>query len=176
MQEMAIDLWDAYNRGHMCCITINGYVRKDGQAVMGRGIALQARRRFPGIAHRLGTQLGILGNHVQFVAPRLLGFPVKPVQGTSNGANVVAHMCKKFPPGSTVPGWAMLADPCIIERSLLEVATMREPYGWGDVFLPRPGCGAGGLDWEAQVKPLCEQYGDWLIVVTLPTNSLERKL
>ena len=34
-----------------------------------------------------------------------------------------------------------------------------------DIVLPRPGCGAGELDWETQVKPLCAEYGDWLWVI-----------
>lgn len=168
MREAQMDLWQAYDRGNICCVTTNGYVKRNGEAVMGRGTAKQAAERWPQIPRRLGSQLAVLGNRVQFIHPRLLAFPVKGVQGTSTVRNVVAHMAGQFPSGSIVPGWAMVANVALIERSLLELSIMREPYGWGNVYLPRPGCGAGELDWERQVKPLCELYGDWLVIVSMP--------
>ena len=44
------------------------------RAVMGRGVALQAKSRFPGIEHALGKLIREYGNHVG-VIPRLAGWP-----------------------------------------------------------------------------------------------------
>ena len=60
----------------------------------------------------------------------------------------------------------MKADPRIIARSLRELWQLFACCGWERVYLPRPGCGAGELDWETEVKPLCAQYDDWLAVVS----------
>ena len=170
MIERMDDLWFIYDsEPHaICCITTNGFVKANGKAVMGRGTARQAVGRFPGLAARLSRQLRhpCLGNHVQFIAHRLLAFPVKPRMGISDGKNIVAHMRNRFPRGTEVPGWAMQADPRIIERSLRELRRLFECCGWERVYLPRPGCGAGELDWETEVKPLCAQYGDWLTIVS----------
>ena len=166
MFETKADLWQLYDRGGVCCITTNGFVKKSGEAVMGRGVAWQAARRWPDLPAVLGWMIREYGNVVQVVRERLVAFPVKPVAGISNGSNVVRHMRHRFPPGSQVPGWAMKADLDIIARSLRQLDLLRRARGWEQVYLPRPGCGAGELDWEGQVRPLCEQYGDWLVVVT----------
>ena len=72
MKEVRGDLWgfpaDAY------VVTTNGAIRADGAAVMGRGVALQAKSRFPGIEHALGKLIREYGNHVG-VIPRLAGWP-----------------------------------------------------------------------------------------------------
>ena len=38
-------------------ITTNGFVKKNGECVMGRGIAQQTRDKFPGFAKKLGTAI-----------------------------------------------------------------------------------------------------------------------
>ncbi len=175
MIEQTVDLWHIYDSRPfaICCITTNGFVKRNGKAVMGRGVAKQAMERFPDIAARLGEQLHhpAIGNRVQFIAPRLVAFPVKPAEGVSDGTNVVQHMARLFPAGAVVPGWAMKADLTIIEKSLDELQRYHDLCGWFDkVYLPRPGCGAGGLEWET-VKPLCERLDDWLVVIERETDD-----
>jgi hypothetical protein len=65
-------------------ITTNGATRGDGLAVMGRGCALEAKKRYPKLARLLGERLRARGNHVQFFSDREIGdrlglftFPVK---------------------------------------------------------------------------------------------------
>lgn len=50
------------------------------------------------------------------------------------------------------------SDIELIEISLkaLELVTMANQDK--KIYLPRPGCGIGGLDWETEVKPLVEKY------------------
>ena len=44
------------------CITTNGFVKKDGCAVMGRGCAQEAKNRYPNINKLLGIHINTKGN------------------------------------------------------------------------------------------------------------------
>jgi hypothetical protein len=135
MKEMHGNLWDAHAEGHFICITTNGDTRQDGRAVMGRGIARQAKIRFPELPELLGSDLLNIGNtlHV-YDHLRLITFPVK-------------HH------------WNHAADLLLIQTSAVQLRAVMDAslLAIGDivneVFLPRPGCGNGGLRWSA-VKPL----------------------
>lgn len=170
MIEKKVDIWEAHADGGVVCITTNGYVKSDGKAVMGRGVAKGALTLYSDIDAILGEKISWTGNVVQYIRPRILAFPVKPAFGVAQRGmrNIVRHMRGCSSPGRVMPGWAMKADTEIIKRSLYELYLHRQ-LEWvplhPPVYLPRPGCGAGELDWETEVKPLCEQYGDWLVVV-----------
>jgi len=170
MKEIYGNLWDHYDNGIPICINTNGYVRKSGHAVMGRGVALQATKKFPQISKLLGDMLGgptriMQHNHqyVKEILPLIINFPVKPTWGFL--ADVMPGLRGRFVQGK-VPGWAVYADLNIIESSLVLLSWLKDERGFSRIVLPRPGCGAGGLDWEKDVKPLCDWYGDWLEVIT----------
>ena len=68
------------------CITTNGFVKSNGQCVMGRGCAKTASERFPDLPSRLGSYINRYGNRVfdmgRFGRSRderthLVTFPVK---------------------------------------------------------------------------------------------------
>lgn len=141
MREARGNLWDFHAQGHWVAITTNGAVKQNGECVMGRGCALEAKTRFPGLARELGRKLQEHGNFVfRFTAQRLVSFPVK-------------HL------------WHQAADLDLIRRSAhglmkaLDAGAVPAP-----VYLPRPGCGNGQLTWE-QVKPVLEGVLDDRVVV-----------
>lgn len=128
MKEVFGNLWEFDG---IIAITTNGFVKRVGTCVMGRGCAKQATIRFPGLPHKLGTRISAEGNHVfYFPEHRLITFPVKHT-------------------------WWEVADLGLIERSarellkLIEVKKIKEA-----VYLPRPGCGNGRLKWEGVKKLL----------------------
>jgi len=168
MIEKVCNIWDKYDCGETVCITTNGFVNSKGFAVMGRGVAAQAVKRFPTIKGKLGQLTIHNGNIVQRLVPRIISFPVKPQLGICNEdkSNVVLHIRRQYRPYSWVPGWAMMADLNLIECSLEQLNQLRDVKNFEKIYLPKPGCGAGGLDW-VDVKPYCERYGDWLIVCDL---------
>ena len=128
MKEVFGDLWEFDG---IIAITTNGFVKRDGTCVMGRGCAKQAVIRFPGLPNKLGTKISAEGNHVfYFPEHRLITFPVK-------------HR------------WWEAADLGLIERSARELLKMIEVKKIKEaVYLPRPGCGNGRLKWEGVKKLL----------------------
>lgn len=128
-------------------ITTNGFVKKNGALVMGRGIALQARTYFPDIDVMFGRVVKTEGNHVHWIRYKgvidFFTFPVKPEYG--------AH---------GEPGWRVQAEPELIERSAHEIVALVNslPLRY-NILMPRPGCGNGGLKWDL-VKPIIEPILD----------------
>src|SRR5580704_4326946 len=77
MIELTGDLWSYHHLGYVC-ITTNGYVKSNGECVMGRGVALQATQRFPRLALRVGNLIQSGGNHVHILPDlKLITLPVK---------------------------------------------------------------------------------------------------
>lgn len=150
MREAYGDLWDfVVDNGGILVITTNGTVKKDGRAVMGRGIALEATKRFPYITKELGVLLTDQGNHV---------FDLGELRIGKYEVHIVSMPVKH--------NWWEKADPKLIQRSAFELDQKATEKGWPSVWMPRPGCGNGGLRWE-DVKPRIEDIlDDRFIAVT----------
>jgi hypothetical protein len=139
MREAFGNLWDlAAAPNTVVCIATNGYVNSRGECVMGRGTALQAKKRYPGIARNIGNTIKAEGNHVRVFnvgtdEAWLLIFPTKHV-------------------------WWRPSDLLLIEQSAKELADFAAKNQHLTFYLPRPGCANGGLNW-ADVKPVLESVG-----------------
>lgn len=131
MKEIKGELWDYLD--HVVCITTNGFVKKNGEAVMGRGCALEATKLIPGIAAKLGTKIRECGNVVQWLGTNLITFPVK-------------H------------NWWEEADLNLIRRSALDLSVIATNFSSRNFVLPRPGCGNGRRDWPT-VKRVLDEVG-----------------
>ncbi|KKN06475.1 hypothetical protein LCGC14_1076920 [marine sediment metagenome] len=136
MKEVHGNLWDA--KADYTVITTNGVVREDGAAVMGRGVAFQAKDRYPGLEYTLGRRIKLRGNHVSLMS-KLISFPVK-------------HH------------WQDPADLELIKQSTEELVILIDHqaltgYPTSHIAMPRPGCGNGRLDWkdvQAVIEPLLD--------------------
>ena len=158
------------------CITTNGFVKKNGEAVMGRGCAREAAKLMPGLPEILGSHLNnpAVGNRVLAHGPWrkmcIVTFPVKPNHSycISDKSNVVKHMRDRFKAGDRVPGWACVADIELIKESAIQLAALTHDSSWTHVVLPRPGCGAGELDWK-DIKPILDKIlDDRFYAITFP--------
>lgn len=146
------------------CITTNGFVKNNGECVMGRGCAAQIKKMYPDFPKLVGNHIKSMGN-IPFVGQpldngfylsrrlkgtRIVSFPVKPVSVICkpDKSNIVKHMQSKFKAGKSVPGWAAVADINIIVESAKMLRTLANEFNWQFVVLPRPGCGAGELYWQ----------------------------
>ena len=130
------------------CITTNGFVKKNGRAVMGAGNAKQARDMFKDIDLDFGKALKENGNIVQIIRYEnlvdkelpIVSFPVK-------------H------------NWWEMADLELIRNSLKQLLIMMIYNDWKKVILPRLGCSNGKLNWLSEVRPLLEEYLDERVYV-----------
>jgi hypothetical protein len=127
MIEIKGDIWSFWQAREWVVITTNGVVKRNGCAVMGKGIALQAAQRFPDLPKQLGIKIKEMGNYVfKFPDFRLYTFPTK-------------H------------DWRNISDIKLIEDSCMQLKLL----SYGMIYMPRPGCENGGLNWE-QVKPVIQ--------------------
>lgn len=146
MKEVKGNIWDYYDQGHWIVITTNGIVKSNGEAVMGRGIALQAKTRLPKL-------------------PRMLGRYLKEFTNTPYSFGIEYRIITL----PTKNNWRYNSDLELIENSCHRLSEMFKYGGYLDTFvkeiyLPRPGCSNGGLNWK-DVKPILEKYLDDRFVV-----------
>ena len=160
MKNWIGNIWQYPVKNAIIVITTNGFVKRNGDCVMGKGIALTARQRFPYIPRLLGKYIKIHGNRPFNLGNNLVSFPVKPCgEAYANDQMIVPHMQGKFNIGDFVPGWAMVADLDLIAASAKLLVQMADKFNWDLVLLPRPGCGNGNLSW-AKVKPILSEILD----------------
>lgn len=141
MQQQLGDIWELA-KGNSICITTNGNVNAKGHLVMGKGIAKEALIKHPSIGKILGERVELYGNHVEFI----------PIYD----ANLkLIYNLFTFP---TKHNWWEKSSFDLIEQSCKELVEYTITYT-SKIYLPRPGCGNGGLNWE-DVKPILEKYFD----------------
>jgi hypothetical protein len=125
-------------------IPTNGQIDMRGFAVMGAGLALDAKNKYPELPARLGRKLKTQGNNVYFFTFHNREFEPLDVIFT-------------FP---TKGHWKDKSDMVLIEKSAVQLkGYMDELWDiWGDptpFLAPKVGCGLGNLNWK-DVKPLLE--------------------
>jgi len=151
MIEKTGDIWGS--EADWICITTNGFVKANGCAVMGRGVALQAATKMSYLPYALGSKIKTSGNIVQSLActfapegkkaAHLLSFPVKHNWWEKADPELIRRSCRQL--------WS-LCDEALRSRWEKNLGLVAGP-GVLRVALPRPGCGNGGLDWK-DVKPI----------------------
>lgn len=143
MKEICGDIW---KQDGWKVITTNQEVRKDGKAVMGAGIANEAVNRYPEIQSLLGTLLKKYG----FNNPQVLTWPLQ---------GLITFPTKYY--------WADGSDINLIINMAVQLKLNRH-LADKPVYLPRLGCGNGGLNWEKDVYPAIKDIlaDDKFIVVT----------
>lgn len=137
MREIEDNLWEV--SCDLRVITTNGAVRSDGACVMGRGCALEAKQRFPGIDLKLGRLLREHGNRVMRLAQ------------LTDGSELASFPVKHH--------WKEEADPALIQRSAHQLVALANRFDYTNVIIPHPGCGNGKLSWE-QVRPILSEILD----------------
>lgn len=125
MIEIKGNLWEI--KADAKCITTNGFIKTNGEAVMGRGIAAQAKTKFPELPRILGKHIKEYGN-----IPGLLNFTGQ----FSIWSFPVKH------------NWWESADIDLIVKSAKYMMTQADKFKYESIIIPRPGCGNGQLEWN----------------------------
>lgn len=149
MNEALGDLWTG--AADAIVITTNGTVRRDGALVMGRGCALQAKRRFPGIEYKAGSMVEHYGNRALNLGlflprTRIWTMPVK-------------H------------NWWETADIQLIAESARQLMEMADRFSADAIRMPRPGCGNGNLNWQDVEPVLADILDDRFTAITYPIGG-----
>ena len=135
MTEIDGNIWDYHDAGYPIVITTNGDINSRGECVMGRGVALQTKRRYPEFPEKLADHLRTHGNRVGYFSPyNIFTFPTK-------------HH------------WHQKSDIVLIEQSARHLSFAAGWLGFGRVYMVRPGCSNGKLEWE-DVRPRISSYLD----------------
>ena len=139
MKEISGDIWDYHKQENWIVVTTNGTVNRNGACVMGKGIALQAKQRFPRLPHDLGSIIKLRGNHVTLQPYcHIFTFPTKHDWWERSDLELIKQSCKE----------------------LVEIVSAFKP----PFYLVRPGCSNGRLNWK-DVKPILEKYFDDRFIV-----------
>ena len=167
MQEKVVDILEIATAKvtTIVCVTTNGATNARGDAVMGTGVARDLAIQHPELPMQLGTMIKRNGNVVNLLKEldhgRVLiySFPVKPAnRRCRHRSELVANFEKwrKFQVGDYYPGWMFVADLELIGRSCDQLVAAVAEHGAREVYLPRPGCGAGERSYLEDVKPILE--------------------
>lgn len=164
MTIIKADITRLWSNGRVVCVTTNGFVKRSGEAVMGRGNALAMAKLIPELPRKLGDHIRTNGNHVGFVYDRVIAFPVKPISGTYD--MVLPRVANLYKPGDSVPGFHCKASVAIIARSVDELNRLLSETQIDTVYLPIPGVGNGGLAWQ-EVEPVLQRLGNRVTLVQI---------
>lgn len=147
MIEVHGDIFEMFESGEYdaICITTNGIIGSNGLAVMGAGVALEAKKRFNGIDTKLATCLEHIGNHVHVLGRvksggRIISFPTK------------IH-------------WRDNSNIKLIKRSAEELMRIVNDREYNKVLITRVGCGNGGLSWSYVKEQISKIIDDRIIIV-----------
>lgn len=137
-------LFDIKANNIAICITTNGMTKRNGTAVMGKGIALEAVNKYgQNLAIKLGKYLKQYGNRV---------------------FNMGVYDCRviTFP---TKYDWHNKSNMDLIVKSAHELVEVCDKFGVESCYLPPVGCGCGGLNWSNVKKELEKILDDRFIVI-----------
>ena len=164
MNLIKADIVELHALGKIVCVTTNGYIKKSGSAVMGRGNALAMATIYPKLPSNLAAHIKQNGHIVGAIGKRIISFPVKPISGNYN--QVLDKIKYMYKPDQVIPGFHCKADLKLIEQSMKQLNEFIEKYNLEEVFLPLPGCSNGELAFK-DVKPTLEKGSSKIIYCSL---------
>jgi len=129
------DIWELAEQDEgWVVVPTNTTIKSNGRAVLGAGMAKQAAELYPNLPDELA-------NHIRVFKDAL--FVHMPI------------ICL-----ATKHDWRMRSKLDLIEKGCIELArfgkTLQDVGHHNPIFLPKLGCGLGGLNWERVVRPVVD--------------------
>jgi hypothetical protein len=133
------NIWDFYPEDTIV-ITTNMMLNKNGHCVMGKGLALEMKTRYPEFPGLLAPYRFDVQYWFRF---NVITFPTKV-------------------------DWKEKSDTHLIIKGLRELLRLKPKWNLGKIYLPPLGCGNGGLNYQKDVLPILERLliDDTFIIVT----------
>ena len=154
MEEIIGNLWDYHTQGSFICIMVNCTPNSRGNAIMGKGVAEQAAKRFPQLPKLLGsTQIEYAGETFFtsrsrrpqiFLKYRLITFPTKVTWDVDSSLDLITHSSKYL--------------VAIVDK----MPKLKVP-----IYLSKPGVGNGNLEWKEVSKILEPILDDRFVICDL---------
>ena len=120
------NMWSIYEETDYFLVTTNSYIRADGELVMGRGMAKQAKSRFPELPQLLGNRI----EHLRLYGLEIIELPGE--KGWIGAFQVKRHF--KYD-----------AEVDIIKFSVGKLKTLAQLFSQARYDLNFPGIGNGRL-------------------------------
>lgn len=154
MIEIFGDFWTVAKDYDAICCTTNGVCKSNGDLVMGAGIALAFKQRYPEMPKILGELVGEIGNNSYLIV------------GLDNKSALVSFPTKNH--------WKDQSDIDLIVKSAKQLVAHADTAKWEKVLLSKPGCGLGGLNWK-EVKPILDPILDNRFTIISHNEMFSRK-
>lgn len=138
------------------CFTTNGEIKRNGEAVMGAGVAKYVRDNFDGSSVKLSKLLREHGNRV---------FNLGTYNHNGNSFRLLTFPTKKT--------WRSDSSPELIIQSAEQLVALADKFGLERVYVPAPGCSNGGLLWS-DVAPLLSCLDDRFIITSLHGSTFAK--
>ena len=149
IKEITGNIWDFHSAGYWIVIPTNGIVSPNtGKAVMGAGLALQAKEKFPKLPKELGRR--IYNHNVRaesFPQYKLICFPTKY-------------------------DWRKPSSLKLIVESSVALNKFIEESEETTLYMPQVGCGRGELVWSV-VKQALHLVLDHRVVICDWKNDVQ---
>jgi hypothetical protein len=173
MLEFNGNVWDFIGAVDAICIPTNGFIKGDGTSVMGAGLALQAKKKFPTIHRELTRHIMSSGNTVTILhevgGTHIVSFPTKVAEMKDPPKNMILPNRRfLYRDGDTVPGFHLKSFLSLIVSSAKDLVSMADYMGFeSGVVLPKVGCGEGTgcLEWDQVSRELGKLLDDRFIIV-----------
>ena len=153
MEVIIGNIWDKHTEGSFICIMVNCTPNTKGNAIMGKGIAEEASKRFPKLPKLLGqTQIEYAAKDGNFFTTR-----------SRRPQVFLGYRLITFP---TKINWEQDSDLDLIESSARHLVKIVDSITKikSPIYLSKPGVGNGRLQWE-KVREIIEPILDERFIV-----------
>lgn len=142
--------WWHSDCGYLCVVPTNNDIKINGCLVMGAGLAKAVAEEFPDAPQ-------VFGNIVKTSGP---GVYIAELKKKKELRGLVMPTFKKFIIFPTKQSWREQSSLNLIEQSLDQLVQLANEKKLENIYLPKIGCGLGGLIWSDVEKILNEKLDE----------------
>lgn len=147
------NMWNEFEDSDLFLITANSTIKHNGELVMGRGIALEVKKRFPMFPKQVGKEISLRKRF-------------SPIYGITEAVPGVPSQLRCF---QVKYHWREKANIELIKYSTRLLSLVLKGGYYTNVHLNYPGIGNGNLS-KREVEPVLEKYLSDINEITIWEN------